>query len=107
MDSLASNFNPNANVNNGSCIYSHLSNLPIQSESLIIFPNPANDYIKISSVSGIQYHVKIYSNEGKLIIVDILKKELTISLNQLAEGNYKLLLEGYNDSRWFTFNIQR
>lgn len=58
--------------------------------SFEIFPNPANDLLKVSS-ENIQagLHAKIYTIDGKLVMVQVIDKEITsLDIHSLQAGLY-------------------
>lgn len=88
-DSTAYNFNPQANTDNGSCISTAVSNV---SNKLwfAVKPNPANDYINISSSIG-NYSIEIYSILGKKIVQKTINNyNQTINIKELSSGMYLL-----------------
>lgn len=98
MKVMNSNFTGYDNVNNleltGSLIELDMNNLVTQqfqgkNNSLIIYPNPFNDEIKILLNENIKFSVKVLNTLGQeLKSFDVNELESTISLSQLNEGIY-------------------
>ncbi|WNB17940.1 T9SS type A sorting domain-containing protein [Marivirga arenosa] len=69
-----------------------LSNTPLKSDELNIFPNPVTDYISITSNLNIQLkEIEVLSLEGRLI--KIFKGSESIDVSELEKGIYLLKIK--------------
>ncbi|RZJ33404.1 MAG: T9SS type A sorting domain-containing protein [Flavobacterium sp.] len=80
---------------------SPLSTNDVNPNSFTLYPNPANDLLSIRLGSGISdiKAAEIYDLAGRLIARPEVSQN-TISVKQLASGNYILLLESANGKRF-------
>ncbi|MBP6335057.1 MAG: CotH kinase family protein [Bacteroidia bacterium] len=66
-----------------------------EAESLTLFPNPANEYIKLTSKSSISSQVKIYNSIGKLIYENTFSNSLLVPTQSWPEGIYFVRSESF------------
>jgi hypothetical protein len=68
----------------------------LELNSLMVYPNPANDYLKFNIPAGHKnMRILIYSIEGKLVINQILiSDENSICISSLLAGLYTIKIEG-------------
>ena len=64
------------------------------SSTITLLPNPASDFIKISSSTTEKLSVKIYAADGKLMITGSYTSGEQISISQLATGMYVAFIDG-------------
>jgi hypothetical protein len=70
---------------------------------VVVYPNPMTDFIKIESTKFVIESAQLIDNSGRLVIErKIGSKTGTIETNQLAKGNYQLILKTTGQ----TFNLQ-
>lgn len=53
-----------------------------------LYPNPASDFIKVSSVRKEKMNVRIYSSTGSLVINGIFQPDQEINISSLTPGFY-------------------
>jgi len=84
------------NAYNGQQVYRYKIKSKVQTNELptkniVIYPNPANNYIKVLSENNSQQKYIIYNNSGQLIKTGSDSKQIDIS--NLSKGFYYLILE--------------
>jgi hypothetical protein len=70
-----------------------------QTNGIIIYPNPTNDFINISNPNVIS--VQLISNEGKCLLIRELQPFAKIDFSDFSNGLYYLKLNDSNESRTF------
>jgi hypothetical protein len=88
MDSLAINYNPLANVNNGSCIYGAWNIKELQFSKILIFPNPASSIVNIENKSNQPIQIEIRNLYSQLIKNGLIDKKITWDVSEWARGIY-------------------
>lgn len=73
-----------------------------EKDLVTVYPNPATDYITITGIKNV--NVMIYDLTGKLIMSNDLNSTQTISVADLENGNYILLIQ--SDQVSFTRKFQ-
>jgi len=73
-----------------------------EKDLVTVYPNPATDYITITGINNV--NVMIYDLTGKLIMSNDLNSTQTISVADLENGNYILLIQ--SDQVSFTRKFQ-
>ncbi|GIZ08630.1 hypothetical protein FUMI01_13570 [Flavobacterium sp. UMI-01] len=63
----------------------------ISEHSILIVPNPTNDYIHINGLNQPE-NFNIYNNEGKIVLEGIIENNKTIDVQSLTHGIYYLKL---------------
>jgi hypothetical protein len=76
MDSLAVNFNPNANVDDGSCTFVAVQTIPQPSGAVSVWPNPSTDWLNID------YDLE----ESKPLVLNILDASGRLVLSRNLNG---------------------
>jgi len=71
-----------------STTYNHTST----NANINIFPNPASDYLNISS--QLQSTAKLFNKAGELILIESQKSNVVFDVSNLPNGIYLLLVEG-------------
>lgn len=79
---------------------SNLSNNQIQTNSIKVYPNPANDYLIISNTLAGIMNYKIYDLAGKLIEQGHAENLHKINLENLNSGIYTILIESENQENF-------
>ncbi len=86
------------------CSHTDVSNVTVEnclfvdehfnSDELTLYPNPANDWIKISSESSIDhFEVELVSVEGKSVLHRTFRKDQEIDLTELEAGLYLVRIQ--------------
>ena len=102
LDQEASNFDINANIESGDCVYAQIEEpLGINDHVLkpSIFPNPMmhEATIQLSNWDGKEYRIRILSMTGQLIFSSISRKStLKFQRKNLPSGIYLLNISGIN-----------
>lgn len=94
-------YNPEFN----GCTY-YCLNINEYFKNLIIYPNPANDYVIVENLNLLykQTHLELYDVHGKLVIKETLVDMLsTINLQCLNSGIYFLRI--FTDNNTFTYKL--
>ncbi len=81
-------------INNVMCTSTGVNTISNLSESITVYPNPANDIITISGIKAERYTIKILSIDGKEIMEINNKNQL--STKSLVKGRYILKLQTKN-----------
>jgi len=69
---------------------------------LILFPNPARDFVKIKSRdTGTEYQANLYDLYGRNILQRNVKKETMLNVSDLPDGIYLLTFSSKSDVRSF------
>jgi spore coat protein CotH/PKD repeat protein len=92
-----------SNCSDSDCVYVVINTTgvaEIENKPLIIFPNPANDYIKIISRLNKNYDLEIINSLGEIIYLNNFEKELTLQISEWPNGIY--FLKSGNSSVLFT-----
>ena len=72
------------------CIQCNTLNIPSLNvnHQIKIFPNPTQDYITVSGITGMKYQIKIYDISAKLILIKEFTTETTLETSNLSKGIY-------------------
>ena len=72
------------------CIQCNTLNTPSLSvnHQIKIFPNPTQDYITVSGITGMKYQIKIHDISAKLILIKEFTTETTLETSNLSKGIY-------------------
>ena len=73
----------------------------IVTDQIHIYPNPANDYIRIHNFQGPLSTYSLYSYDGRLLLSGTCQNDEPISLSRYAKGLYLLKVDG------LTFKISK
>jgi hypothetical protein len=70
----------------------------IQTEDIVLYPNPANDFIYINNQSGVINEIRLIDLTGRTFILkqNISKSGVRIDTDQLSEGIYSVIVRGDN-----------
>jgi len=60
---------------------------------ILIYPNPASDYIKIALPAGVFVHAEIYSPTGQLLISENVNSGSVIDISSFSKGLYLLRIK--------------
>jgi len=72
------------------------------SEMVSVYPNPASDYIIISSDNFINYHVQIIDQKGKILLTNkLLEENLKLSISELSKGLYFIIFVNEKNEKLF------
>ena len=66
-----------------------------------VYPNPANEYVKIQNKTKEEYRLEVLSTEGKILKTSILKNEINMKIGNLTKGVYFIKLYNEKES-YFT-----
>lgn len=64
-----------------------------QENSVVIYPNPANDQVTIESVFGSKQNLLLYDANGKIILSNNFAGEITLNCKDLENGVYHLRIK--------------
>lgn len=75
-----------------------LEDIQSSNDNIILYPNPASDFVNISNLKG-RSNIKIFDAIGKLVIKRQMSKgsEIKINTSELKNGIYYILIESDND----------
>lgn len=109
-DPEALNYNPEATIDDGSCVYPGVDEVTVQHFAL--YPNPARDQVTISNNGGEQQvQLRILDNTGRVVFNEqhvIGKGQITsLDVSALAQGNYTLEIGGNNSIEHHSLIIQK
>jgi hypothetical protein len=91
-------------TSNGKCSFLTIDNvslqqfptgIPVQSQNddIIVFPNPATDYIQVNTKTSEPYTLSILDMGGRLVKQEILNQQNNrVSLKAFSTGNYEILV---------------
>jgi hypothetical protein len=71
------------------------SNSIISDSELVVFPNPASDYLEIDNAKEYS-SIKIFNTNGNVVLNDIITANQIIDISILKEGIYVYCLTGYS-----------
>lgn len=74
-------------------------NFPIESDEVVIYPNPTDKYFTVDVLNhktSSPILLKLYSQEGRLIIERLVTKNEPIWIDQLPSGTYSLVIQAEN-----------
>jgi len=98
-DQDALNYNPEATIDDGSCIY--VSVKEVEEQYFMMYPNPARDQITISNNGNSPVvNIRLLDNTGRLVkseqLVITKGNNHVMNVSELAQGNYtvEILTEG-------------
>ena len=67
----------------------------VEETSFNIYPNPANDYVKLSAIGGQVSTVKVYNCLGVLVEeIEVNSNEIEINTSDYSSGIYYISIEG-------------
>lgn len=103
-DENADNYNSDANTDDGSCIF--LSVYDITDNGIVLYPNPVNSEINITSNNSNIHSFDLYNAIGVLVISksDINLKVISVNRNELNSGIYISKITD-TDGKTFVRNI--
>ena len=73
--------------------YSNIAQVEIESQTLVFYPNPAKDYIRLEENSNAN-QLAIYNLQGRLILSRDLSENGLIPIAQLPAGMYLIKVDG-------------
>jgi hypothetical protein len=57
--------------------------------SIILYPNPFNENVQITSTESIDAQLEVYGSDGRIVYMTRMNgQHATLSLSNLARGNY-------------------
>jgi hypothetical protein len=60
-----------------------------QGMSIVLYPNPFNENVQISSTESIDAQLEVYGSDGRIVYAMHMNGQLaTLSLENLSRGNY-------------------
>lgn len=68
----------------------YIKPLELNSSSVVIYPNPANNTLHLKNVSGSSAYVKIFNNQGATVYTSKYNADDTIDIGFLTPGSYLL-----------------
>lgn len=78
-------------------LFSEIPAVSTDHTSIIIYPNPAKDFIRLKNIPSGKHQIKIYGLNGTLLNTCILSEEFQqINISNLDEGFYILRVNGQN-----------
>ncbi len=90
------------------CVTTGKENIEKESISFSLYPNPARDYVYISSESDEAYHVEIYGSEGKLIESYKSQKNKTgVNVGSFSAGIYVVKISSGNLYRTYKLVVTK
>ncbi len=109
-DPTALNYNVNATIDDGSCVY--LSVNEIETSYFSMYPNPAKDAFTLTNAGkGEMVNIKIMDAAGRVIVTtqSVIGQggSITLNVNELAQGNYIVELIGEGHLQHLPLMIQR
>ncbi|MFN0030840.1 MAG: T9SS type A sorting domain-containing protein [Flavobacteriales bacterium] len=109
-DPTAINYNPNATIDDGSCIYIGVEE--IESKDFTMYPNPASEYINITStLAAGKMMVNIMDASGRVVLSSqqhfTQGSSMRVDISALAQGNYVIELSGEEHLQHIPLIIQR
>lgn len=76
-------------------IFNHITSVEtLETPNLCIYPNPATNYLIISSEQHTDMPYQIYALDGRLVLSGSAHSEEPISVSSLAKGLYLLKIDG-------------
>jgi hypothetical protein len=83
-------------VSDGQIYLENLSELELDLEKIVLYPNPASHTLSIEGVENMS--VQIYDNVGRAVTVQLEQSNglIQLDISQLAVGNYKLVIGNEN-----------
>jgi aminopeptidase N len=74
-------------------------------ESILIYPNPSQNFINIELKNSMSATVKLFSMDGKIVLEKSFSKETQLDIHRQTAGNYLLIIE--NDNTIFEKKITK
>ncbi len=74
-------------------------------ESILIYPNPSQNFINIELKNSMSATVKLFSMDGKIVLEKSFSKETQLDIHRQTAGNYLLIIE--NDGTIFEKKITK
>ena len=82
-----------------SCDYIYLwtaLNIEKQKERILVFPNPANDYLSIETDMRSDLTAELHSLDGKILISKVFNENTVLDLTGVIKGAYILIIRNRN-----------
>ena len=93
-------------INPDLAIITNLTEYKNNEINVVLFPNPATDFVNIRFSKSNNYEIDLYSYDGKIIAKYSTNTTLKqIPLNNIANGKYLLIIKNKNDKTYKTFKL--
>lgn len=109
-DPEATNYNPDATIDDGSCTYISVDEVEVS--QFAMYPNPARDQVTITNNGkGNSFEVRVLDTTGRLIRSEQLNigtgNSYVLDIAALAQGNYMLEIHGKDSVEHHSLIIQK